>query len=662
MPILGRRIYMPQEGRTTHIYEPTSKKIDKSLTIPKLFVKQAKRYGANKVAMREKEFGIWRPITWQDYYDNVKYITLGLVEMGLKKGDKVAMIGDNRPEGLWTEMAALCAGGIAVWLFQDCLIDEVQYIIDHSDTKFLVGEGQEEVDKGLAIRDKCPKLEKIIWDDPKGMRHYDDPMLISLKEVIRIGKERDKKDPDFFEKLVDQGTGDDICLLFYTSGTTALPKGALLTHHNMLSMGQHLMEVDPCYETDDFVSYLPFAWIGEQMMSVSCGIQVGFTINFPEEPETAQENIREIGPHVMFAPPRLYEQMTRTVQVKHLDATYLKRVAYNLAMKIGYKVAEMKFKKQPIPFYWKILRWLAYIGVHRKVRDHLGLLRIRNAYTGGAAMGPDHFRFFHALGVNLKQIYGQTEIAGISVVHRTGDIKFDTVGRPIPGTEIRITEDGEIISKSESVFVGYYKNPEATKKTLIDGWLYSGDKGFIDEDGHLVVFDRSKDVMTLSDGRPFSPQYLETRLKFSPYVKDAWVIGDKRDYVTAVICIDYSVVGKWADEKGLNYTSYPELSQKEEVYELIAKQIEQANKDLPKVARIKKFVNLYKEFDPDDDELTRTRKLRRAFVEKRYKDIVDALYGDGDMVHIDTTITYEDGRQSHIKTDLRIRELDIGEE
>jgi long-chain acyl-CoA synthetase len=580
---------------------------------------------------------------------------LGLISLGLEDGDKVAMIGDNRPEGLWAEMATLCARGVGVWLFQDCLIDEVKYIIDHSDTKFLFGEGQEEVDKAISIFNECPKLQKVIWDDPKGMRNYDQDYLISLKEVQQLGRELEKEQPDLFEALINKGQGEEIALLFYTSGTTALPKGALLSHHNMLTMGQHLMAVDPCLDEDDYVSYLPFAWIGEQMMSISCGLQIGYTLNFPEEPETAQDNIREIGPHVMFAPPRMYEQMTRTVQVKYLDATWIKRKFYEFSTYVGYKVANLKFDKKPVPWYWRFLEWLASITVQKKLKDHLGLSRVRNAYTGGAAMGPDHFRFFHALGVNLKQIYGQTEVAGISVVHRSGDIKFDTVGHPIPGTEVKIAEDGEILTRSPSVFLGYYKNPEATEKTLIDGWLYSGDKGFIDDDGHLVVFDRTKDVFTLKDGKPFAPQYLETRLKFSPYIRDSWVIGDQKDYISAVLCIDYSVVGKWADEKKLNYTSYQELSQMPEVYDLVEKQILQANKDLPDVAKVMKFTNLYKELDADDDELTRTRKLRRAFVEKRYEDIVAALYSDNDAVHIDTTIKYEDGRQAHIKTDLQIR-------
>ena len=631
--------------------------ITKELTIPKLFLSQCRKYGDKKVAMREKEFGIWIPFTWQDYYENVKYLTLGMVSLGLQRGDKVAMIGDNRPEGLWAEMAAMCAGAIGVWLFQDCMMDEVKYIIDHSDAKIFVGESQEEVDKALSIKDTCPKLDIIMWDDPKGMRNYHQDFLISVKRVQELGRELDREKPDLFEKTINEGHGDDICLLFYTSGTTALPKGALLSHWNMLTMGRNLMAVDPCYDTDDFVSYLPFAWIGEQMMSISCGLQMGYTINFPEGPDLAQENIREIGPHVMFAPPRMYEGMTRQVQVKYIDSTWIKRKVYEFGTKVGYKVASLKFEKKPVSVGLKFLNWISSMTMQKKLKDHLGMSRLRHCYTGGAAMGPDHFKFFHALGVNLKQIYGQTEVAGISIVHRDGDIKFDTVGTPIPETEIKITEEGEILTKSPSVFQGYYKNDEATKKTLIDGWLYSGDRGFIDEDGHLVVFDRSKDVMTLNDGRPFSPQYLETRLKFSPFVREVWAIGDKREFISAVMCIDYAVVGKWADDKKLNYTSYPELSQKPEVYELVKKQIQEANKDLPEPARIRKFVNLYKVFDADDEELTRTSKLKRAFVENRYKDIVNALYSDVDVVHMDTTITYEDGREQRIKTDLHIEKI-----
>ncbi len=628
------------------------------LTIPKLFLRKAREYG-ERVAIREKEFGLWRPITWAAYLEHVRLFALGLVALGLRREDKVAMIGDNRPEGLFAEMAALCAGGVAVWLFQDALLDEVQYIVDHSDARFLVAEGQEEVDKALAIKDRCGKLERIIWDDPKGMRGYRDPALIRFADVEQLGRDLARREPGRFEALVEQGRGEDVCLLFYTSGTTARPKGALLTHTNMLKMGQNLMRVDPCQASDDFVSFLPMAWIGEQMMSISCGLLAGFTLNFPEEPETVLANLREVAPHTIFSSARFYEQMVRTVQVKHLDASRLKRRVHRLALAVGYRLADCKLAKRPAPWYLRAAGAVADLLVHRKLRDHLGLSRIRNAYSGGSALGPDYFRFFHAIGVNLKQIYGQTEIAGISVVHRSDDIKLDTVGTPIPETEVRISPEGEILSRSPSVFKGYYKDPEATARALRDGWLYSGDSGFLDPDGHLVFFDRSKDVFTLSDGSRFSPMYLESRLKFSPYVKDAWVLGHQRPFAAAVICIDGSVVGKWAEDHHLAYTSYSELSQDPRVYALIRAEIAQVNGRLPAAARVRRFLNLHKEFDADDEELTRTRKLRRSFLEERYQDLVRAIYDGVERVTVGTTVTYEDGRVAQVKAELRI--LDVAE-
>ncbi len=630
--------------------------ITPELTLPKLLLETARHYGGRKVAMREKEFGIWRPITWRRYLEEVRELAMGFTALGLRRGDKVALIGHNRPEGLWSEMAVLAIGGIVVWLYQDALIDEVQYVLDHSDSRFLIGEGQQEVDKGLAIKLRCPRLERIIWDDPKGMRDYDDPCLTSLAEVRRLRRELDGRDPDAFERMVAQGLADDVALLFYTSGTTAQPKGALLTHRNMLKMGQNMLAVDACGESDDFVSFLPFSWIGEQMMSISCGLIAGFTINFPEDPETVGRDIREIAPQVLFSPPRIYEQMVRTVQVKVLDAPRVKRKAYAWALGVGGRVADLTFAKQRLPRTLPLKHRLADLLVLRKLRDHLGLARIRHAYTGGAALGPDHLRFFHAIGVNLKQIYGQTEIAGISVVHRDGDVRYDTVGTPIPETEVRIAPDGEILSRSPCVFKGYYKNPEASEETLRDGWLHSGDIGFIDDLGHLVVFDRRKDVMTLADGSRFSPQYLETRLKFSPYIKDAWVVGDKREAVTGVVCIDAGVVGKWAEDNHIPYTSYPELSQKPEVLALVREAVLHVNKGLPRAARIQRFVNLHKEFDADDEELTRTRKLRRAFLEERYQDIVEGLYSAAREIHLETTVTYEDGRTSRTKHTLRVVE------
>jgi long-chain acyl-CoA synthetase len=637
---------------TPHAAE--SRPITPELTLPKLLLETAQRYDDGRIAMREKEFGIWRPITWRRYRDEVRHLAMGFAVLGLRAGDKVALIGHNRPELLWAEMAALAVGGVVVWLYQDALLDEVQYVVDHSDARFLIGEGQQEADKALAVKPRCPKLERIVWDDPKGMRGYDDPALISLAEVRRLGQEADAKDPEAFERTVARGQGDDVALLFYTSGTTAKPKGALLTHTNMLKMGQNLMAVDPCGERDDFVSFLPFSWIGEQMMSVSCGLQAGFTLNFPEDPETVQHDIREIGPQVLFSPPRIYEQMVRTAQVKVLDAPAIKRRVFDWARKVGDEMAERAFAKKPVPGGLWLKYRLADLLVFRKLRDHLGLARIRHAYSGGAALGPDHLRFFHGIGVNLKQIYGQTEIAGISVVHRDGDVKFDTSGLPIPETEIRISAEGEILSRSPCVFKGYYKMPEETARTLNDGWLHSGDIGFLDGEGHLVVFDRRKDVMTLADGSRFSPQFIETRLKFSPYIKDAWVIGDRRDAVSAVVCIDAGVVGKWAEEQHIPYTSYPELSQKDEVRALVAQAVGHINKGLPAPARIRRFVNLHKEFDADDEELTRTRKLRRAFLEERYRDVVAGLYSGSGEIELDMTITYEDRRVSRSKTTLRV--------
>ena len=633
-----------------------SRPITPDLTLPKLLLEAAQRYGDGKVAMREKEFGIWRPITWRQYRDEMRHLAMGFTALGLGAGDKVALIGHNRPELLWAEMAALAVGGVVVWLYQDALLDEVQYVVDHSDARFLVGEGQQEVDKALAVKPRCRKLERIIWDDPKGMRGYDDPALLGLAEVRRLGRELDAKEPEAFERMVARGRGDDIALLFYTSGTTAKPKGALLTHTNMLKMGENLMAVDACDERDDFVSFLPFSWIGEQMMSVSCGLQAGFTLNFPEDSETVQHDIREVGPQVLFSPPRIYEQMVRTVQVKVLDAPALKRRVYSWARKVGDEVAERRFAKRPVSGALRLKHRLADWLVFRKLRDHLGLARVRHAYSGGAALGPDHLRFFHGIGVNLKQIYGQTEIAGISVVHRDGDVKFDTSGLPIPETEIRISPDGEILSRSPCVFQGYYKMPEETARALEGGWLHSGDIGFIDGDDHLVVFDRRKDVMTLADGSRFSPQFIETRLKFSPYIKDAWVIGHGREGVAAVVCIDGGVVGKWAEERHLPYTSYPELSQKPEVRTLVAETVGRVNAGLPAPARIRRFVNLHKEFDADDEELTRTRKLRRAFLEERYRDVVAGLYSGSGEIALDTTITYEDGRVSRSKTTLAVVE------
>ena len=431
----------------------------------------------------------------------------------------------------------------------------------------------------------------------------------------------------------------------------------MLSYRNLLTMALALHEVDPRRATDEFVSFLPLAWIGEQMMSIATALAIGFTVNFPEEPETAAENVREIGPHILFGPPRFWENLTSMVQVKIMDTSPFKRFMYERWMPVGYQLAEQRFEGRAPSLKWRLLYWLAWFFLFRALKDRLGVSRLRSASTGGAALGPDVFRFFHAIGVPLRQIYGQTEISGISCIHRKGAIRFHTVGVPIPGTEVRLSDTGEILSRSRAVFIGYYKNDEATRETLTDGWLRSGDAGYFTDEGQLVVIDRIKDVLRLGDGTRFSPQFIENRLKFSPYIKEAVVIGKDRPFLTALVCIDRETTGKWAEARKLSYTTYTDLSSKTEVYDLVQKEIDTVNETLPKAARIRKFVLLYKELDADDEELTRTRKVRRSFVEERYQSIIAALYGEERHIAIDTTIRFQDGKTARIQADLAVRSL-----
>ena len=626
-------------------------------TFPKLLVRNAETFGDRKVAMREKEFGIWQEFSWKEYHDHVKYFSLGMVSLGLQAGDKVAIIGDNRPEWVWGEVAAQAVGAVPLGLYQDSTLKEVSYIIDHSDASFVLAEDQEQVDKILDMKEQLPKVRYIIYSDPRGMRGYKQPFLLDFKEVENFGRELEQRDPGLFAKNVAAAKYEDLAFICYTSGTTGFPKGAMLSFRNFLSMAANLMEVDNKFEKDEFVSFLPLAWIGEQMMCLSSALLTGFTVNFPEKPETVQENIREIGPTIMFSPPRIWENMTSTVQVKVMDASALKRRMYTWALPVGYAYSDAVFRKEAIPPLLRLKQRLAYALVFRALKDRLGLLRIRSASTGGAALGPDVFKFFNAMGVNLKQIYGQTEISGISCIHREGDINFDSVGKPIPETEIRLSDSGEILSRSPSVFIGYYKNPEETEKTLSGGWLHSGDAGYFTADGQLIVIDRVKDVMHLNDATRFSPQFIENKLKFSPYIKECVCLGNQRDFIASMICIDYPNVGKWAESRRLSYTTYTDLAAKPEVLELLAKEVEKVNVTLPETTRVKKFVPLYKELDADDDELTRTRKVRRAFVGDRYKHVIEGIYAGEDAIPIDATIKYQDGKTSRIKTTLCVRNL-----
>ena len=628
-------------------------------TFPKLLIKNSERM-ASRTALREKKLGIWHETSWTAYRDDVRDFALGLLGLGVGRGDKVAILGDNRPFWVCAELAAQSIGAASVGLYQDSNLNEVAYVIDHCDAKVVVAEDQEQVDKILEMIGRLPKVKAIIYDDPRGLRGYDSDKLQSFAAVKEQGRKRHATEPGLWLDEVGKGNGEDLALICYTSGTTGFPKGAMLSFRNLLTMALSLHEVDPRRPEDEFVSFLPLAWIGEQMMSVATALAIGFAINFPEEPETAQENIREIGPDLLFGPPRFWENLTSAVQVKVMDTTPFKRFLYERMLPIGYRYSQEKLEGRSPSFWLRAQYGLAWLLLFRALKDRLGVSNLRSASTGGAALGPDVFRFFHAMGVPLRQIYGQTEISGISCVHRGDEIRFHTVGKPIPGTEVRIAEDGEILSRSRAVFIGYYKNAEATEEALAQGWLHSGDAGHFSEEGHLVVIDRLKDVLRLADGTHFSPQFIENRLKFSPYVKEAVVIGKGRPFLTALVCIDRETVGKWAEARKLSYTTYTDLSAKRDVYDLVQKEIDSVNATLPAAARIRKFVLLYKELDADDEELTRTRKVRRAFVEERYQTIIAALYGEVDHIAIDTTIRFQDGKTARIKSDLAVRELRAG--
>jgi len=626
-------------------------------TFPKLLARNAVRFDG-RTALREKKFGIWRPTSWRQYHDHVRDFSLGLVSLGMGRGEKLAIIGDNRPGWVYSELAAQAAGGTSVGIYQDSNLNEVAYVIDHSEAAFVVAEDQEQVDKILDMLQKLPNVRHIIYSDPRGMRNYKHPRLISMKAVEEKGRELARLRPELWMQNVEAGAATDVAIICYTSGATGFPKGAMLTFQNLLTTAENFNKVDPKLPGDEFVSFLPLAWIGEQMMCLASALTAGFIVNFPEEPETVMEDIREIGPNLIFAPPRVWENIASTVQVKIMSTSRFKRFMYNLLMPVGYRMADLRLKQGRASLGWKLAYQLAYWGLFRALKDRLGLSRIRSASTGGAALGPEVFRFFNALGIPLKQIYGQTENSGIACVHAVDDIQFHTVGRPIPGTEIRISDRGEILTRGSSVFVGYHKNEAATRDTLADGWLHSGDAGYLTEDGQLVVIDRHQDLMKLTDNTRFSPQLIENRLKFSPYIKEAMVIGNSRPYVAAMLCIDRSVVGKWAEGQKIAFISYSDLSARGEVYDLLQKEVDKVNKTLPAVAKIRRFVLLYKELDADDEELTRTRKVRRRLVEERYRDVIAALYGSSAQVPIETVIGFPDGKSMQIKTTLLVRDLE----
>jgi long-chain acyl-CoA synthetase len=634
-------------------------------TFPKLVQKNAERIGG-KVAIREKDLGIWQSYTWRDYLDRARLIALGLASLGFARGDKTAIIGDNRPELYWAMLATQALGGVPVPLYQDSIEKEMQYILEHAEARFAVVEDQEQVDKLLHVREQCPRLESIVYDDPRGMRHYDQPFLVSLERLEELGKKFAIDHPAYFEAEIAKGHADDIAVICYTSGTTGNPKGVLLSYRNLIVTGRTAAAQDGLQSTDEVLAYLPMAWVGDHIFSYSQCILIGFAVNCPESAATVLHDLREIGPTYFFAPPRIWENILTNVMIRIEDAAWVKRKLVHFFLEVAQRIERRRLTGRSIPFGLRILYALGRVFVYQPLKDNLGMRRIRLAYTAGEAIGPEIFLFFRSLGINVKQLYGMTESSVFIAIQRDGDARLDTVGTPIPGVDIRISEQGEVLFHSPGTFRGYYKNPDATKEMMEDGWVHTGDAGFIGHDGHLKIIDRAKDVGRLADGTLFPPKYIENKLKFSPYIKEAMCVGQARPCATALINIDLAAVGSWAERRNIPYTSYTDLAQKPEVYDLIYPEVVRVNKslgedELLRGAQIRKYLILHKELDADDQEMTRTRKLRRGFIAEKYAPLIEALYSGTDRVMVEAQVTYEDGRTGTVRADVRIREVEAAE-
>jgi long-chain acyl-CoA synthetase len=627
-------------------------------TLPQL-LKDNFEEAPNKIALRFKDLGIWKTYTWADYYEHVKALALGLVALGAKTGDTVGIIGENQPPWYWGEIAIQALQGICVGIFVDAVPSEIKYILEHSDASFVIAHDQEQVDKILEIRDELPLLKKIIYWDAKGLWFYDDPMLMSLDQVEGLGREFGRSHTGFFEKTVAKGNEDDCAVICYTSGTTGLPKGAMLSHKTLIEVRKAWSESDPCFAGDDYLSFLSPAWATEQYLGVAGGFLSKFVVNFPEAAETVQDNIREIEPHVLFYGARQWESINAMIHVKMANAGWLNGWVHHVIMPIAYKYMDKRLQGQRIGIWGLLMEIMANALIQRPLRNKLGLNKTRYAYTAGAAVSPDIIRFFQAVGINVKQLYGLSE-TGVNTVHRDGDVDPATSGTALPRNEVKISPEGEILIRTDMMFLGYYKDPEV-KNEKVDsrGWFHTGDFGYIDEKKHLIVIDRMADMKELASGHKYSPQFTEIRLRFSPYIKDALILGgQKQEYVTGIINIDFENVGRWAEANHISYTTFLDISQKDEVADLLKKDISSVNRVLPEEARIKRFVCLHKEFDADEAELTRTRKIRRSFVEERYKNIIDGMYSRADEIGVESEVTYQDGRKGVVRAFVKVRDVE----
>jgi len=594
-------------------------------TIPKLFARNRKLY-SDDVALREKDLGIWQRTTWKQYWDHVRFFGLGLKQLGMNKGDKLSILGDNCREWLYADLATQCSSAVTVGIYPTDVSSQVKYILQNSESSFVVAKDQEQVDKILEVKDSLPGLKKIIVIDMKGLRRYKDTTIISFKDVEALGEALHNEQPLLFEEMVNKTRCDEPAIIVYTSGTTGQPKGAVISHRNVIAMIRGLAQILNFRHTDSFVSALPLCHIAERMFSLIFPMWAGCTVNFAESVATLQDDMREISPTAFLNVPRIWEKMHSNVMIRLQDSVFFKRWIFKAMLPVGMRVSEFKLKRQSAPFHWKIFWGLGYLLLFRPLRNHLGLLEARIFVSGAAPLSPDLMKFYHAIGVPVRECYGMTEMSGISFMPRNGEIKIGGVGKPIPGVEMKLADDGEILQRGDSVFCGYYGNPGATQEILIDGWLHTGDVGEVDEDGDLKITDRKKDIIITAGGKNIAPSELENSLKFSPYIKEAIVIGDRRKYVSCLIQIELENVAHWAQNNRIAYTNYKSLATHPDVKKLIQGEIEKTNTNFAQVERIKKFTILDKELDQDDEELTATMKVKRANIEKKFKDLIEAMY------------------------------------
>ncbi len=629
-------------------------------TFPKLLMNHA-RLRPEQDAIREKDLGIWQTWNWSKVAEEIQALACGLADLGLKRGDKLAIIGDNRPRLYWGMTAAQSLGAIPVPLYQDSVAEEMAYVLDNADVKIALVEDQEQVDKILEIQERCPQIEHIIFDDPRGLRNYEEAFLHNYDEVQDRGRVFDKNNNGFFQQEVDASKGSDISIMLYTSGTTGNPKGVVLTNDNVIITARNGIIREKLTANEEVLAYLPMAWVGDNLFSYAQSYVAGFCVSCPESGATVMTDLREIGPTYYFAPPRVYENMLTQVMIRIEDASALKRKLFHYFMDHAKNAGIKILNGETISLTDRLLYSLGNFLVYGPLKDVLGLGRIKLAYTAGEAIGPEIFDFYRSLGINIKQLYGQTECMVFLCVQPDGEVYADTVGTPAIDVEIQIDDNGEILYRSPGVFHSYYKNPQSTAETKTEeGWVHTGDAGFFDDEtNHLKIIDRAKDVGKLNDGSMFAPKYIENKLKFFSFIKEAVLFGDQRDHSCAFINIDLEAVGNWAERRNLAYSGYIDLASQPDVYTMIKECVEKVNNDLSQdthlhSSQIHRFLILHKELDADDGELTRTRKVRRNFVAERYADLIDALYSDVNECHVKTQVTFEDGRSGILEADVRI--------